>query len=117
MPKYCSASAASNWWSNSRADPGAFSSVVTAESDHRMIRTRKAPATVFGMNMVRLVQLDEYRLDAYLDGVLMVFNHRDVPGIIGAIGTILGGAQGEYRAHVGGSGGPRRRRRGRTEPG
>ena len=40
--------------------------------------------------MLRLVQLDDYRLDAYLDGVLLVFNHRDVPGIIGVVGTIFG---------------------------
>ncbi len=40
--------------------------------------------------MLRLVQLDEYPLDAYLDGVLMVFTHRDVPGIIGTVGTIFG---------------------------
>ncbi len=40
--------------------------------------------------MVRLVQLDDYRLEAYLDGVLMVFTHRDVPGIIGRVGTIFG---------------------------
>ena len=31
-----------------------------------------------------------YRLDAYLDGVLMVFTHHDVPGIIGTVGTIFG---------------------------
>ena len=40
--------------------------------------------------MLRLVQLDDYRLDAYLDGVLLVFHHRDVPGIIGVVGTIFG---------------------------
>ena len=40
--------------------------------------------------MPRLVQLDDYRLDAYLDGMLMVFTHHDVPGIIGRVGTIFG---------------------------
>ena len=40
--------------------------------------------------MLRLVQLDDFRLDAYLDGVLMIFTHRDVPGIIGTVGTIFG---------------------------
>jgi D-3-phosphoglycerate dehydrogenase len=29
-------------------------------------------------------------LETYLDGTLLVFEHRDVPGIIGAIGTIFG---------------------------
>ena len=41
--------------------------------------------------MPRLVQLDDHKLEAYLDGVLLVFTHRDVPGIIGRVGTIFGG--------------------------
>jgi D-3-phosphoglycerate dehydrogenase / 2-oxoglutarate reductase len=72
-----------------RADLGAFSSVVAAEVTTE-VHTHKAAATVFGKDMLRLVQLDGYPLDAYLDGVLMIFGHRDVPGIIGAVGTIFG---------------------------
>jgi D-3-phosphoglycerate dehydrogenase len=41
--------------------------------------------------MPRLVQLEGHRLEAYLDGVLLVFTHQDVPGIIGRVGTALGG--------------------------
>ena len=41
-------------------------------------------------NMPRLVQLDDHKLEAFLDGVLLVFTHRDVPGIIGRVGTIFG---------------------------
>jgi D-3-phosphoglycerate dehydrogenase len=40
--------------------------------------------------MPRLVSLDDFRLEAYLDGYLMIFRHRDVPGIIGGVGTIFG---------------------------
>src|SRR4029079_15620135 len=40
--------------------------------------------------MARLVQVGDYRLDAFLDGTLMIFTHRDVPGIIGKVGTIFG---------------------------
>src|SRR5205807_2424999 len=32
----------------------------------------------------------EYRLDTYMDGVMLIFTHRDVPGLIGYIGTIFG---------------------------
>ncbi len=72
-----------------RGDMGAFSSVVLAkvETDQK---TYKAAGTVFGLNMLRLVQLDDFRLDAYLDGVLMIFTHKDVPGIVGVVGTIFG---------------------------
>jgi D-3-phosphoglycerate dehydrogenase / 2-oxoglutarate reductase len=50
----------------------------------------RAGGTVFGQSMPRLVQVDEHKLEAYLDGVMMVFHHNDVPGIIGKIGTIMG---------------------------
>ena len=73
----------------SRQDRGAFNSVisaqVTTESD-----TRRAAGTLFGSNMPRLVQIDDHQLEAYLDGVLLVFTHTDVPGIIGRVGTIFG---------------------------
>ena len=46
--------------------------------------------TLFGDKYPRLVQLGEYRLDAYLDGILMVFPHQDVPGLIGFLGTEFG---------------------------
>jgi D-3-phosphoglycerate dehydrogenase len=36
------------------------------------------------------VQLGDYHLDAYLDGIMLLFHHKDVPGLIGYIGTIFG---------------------------
>ena len=49
-----------------------------------------ASATLFGNQYLRLVQLGEYRLESYLDGVMLIFTHHDVPGLIGFIGTIFG---------------------------
>src|SRR5262245_10276313 len=49
-----------------------------------------ASGTLFGSQFVRLVQLGPYRLEAYLDGILLTFLHRDVPGLIGFVGTIFG---------------------------
>ncbi len=72
-----------------RADMGTFSSVISAEIA-TLSHTHRAAGTVIGRNMPRLVEIDDYRLEAYLDGVLMVFTHRDVPGIIGTVGTIFG---------------------------
>ena len=73
----------------SRSDMGAFSSSLTAEvtSDGD---TSVVAGTLFGSNMPRLIRLGEYRLEAYLDGNLLVFTHSDVPGIIGVVGTIFG---------------------------
>jgi D-3-phosphoglycerate dehydrogenase / 2-oxoglutarate reductase len=53
-------------------------------------RSVSASGTVFGHNMPRLITLGNYRLEAYIDGNMLVFTHRDVPGIIGKVGTIFG---------------------------
>lgn len=73
----------------SRADMGAFSSSMTVEVTVGE-QTHVASGTLFGNNMPRLIRLDDYRLEAYIDGNLLVFTHSDVPGIIGAVGTIFG---------------------------
>jgi D-3-phosphoglycerate dehydrogenase len=49
-----------------------------------------ASGTLFGNQFVRAVQLGAFTLEAYLDGVMVVFTHRDVPGLIGFVGTIFG---------------------------
>jgi len=72
-----------------RSDVSAFSSLITAEvvapdGLHRVA------GTIFGQNMPRLVQIDEHKLEAYLDGTLMIFTHTDMPGIIGRVGSIFG---------------------------
>ena len=72
-----------------RHDKGAFSSVMVAEVQADG-RTLQAAGTLFGKRMARLVEVSGHRLEAYMDGCLLIFHHRDVPGIIGAIGTILG---------------------------
>jgi len=75
------------------SDKGAFRSSMTAEvaTDSVCdIAGHKATGTVFGESMPRLVALDGYRLEAYLDGCLLIFTHQDVPGIIGGVGTVCG---------------------------
>jgi D-3-phosphoglycerate dehydrogenase len=73
----------------SRTDPGAFSSVVAVDlvGDDQVHR---AAGTLFGHSMPRIVQLEGQRLEAYLDGILLVFTHQDVPGIIGRVGNAFG---------------------------
>jgi D-3-phosphoglycerate dehydrogenase len=53
-------------------------------------KTYTAAGTLFGNQYLRLVQLGPYHLDSYLDGIMLLFTHRDVPGLIGFIGTIFG---------------------------
>jgi D-3-phosphoglycerate dehydrogenase len=37
-----------------------------------------------------LVEIDGFRLEAVLDGLLLIYSNMDVPGVIGRIGTMLG---------------------------
>ncbi len=53
-------------------------------------KTYTAAGSLFGNQFLRLVQLGPYQLDTYLDGTMLLFTHRDVPGLIGFIGTIFG---------------------------
>ncbi len=50
----------------------------------------EAAGTVFGRQFQRLVRFDGFSLDAHLDGVLLLYRHRDVPGQIGFLGSVLG---------------------------
>lgn len=70
-------------------EPGAFSSSITAEMEGSGQHV-KAGVTMFGHNMPRLISIDDYRLEAYLDGHMLLFTHYDVPGIIGRVGTVFG---------------------------
>jgi D-3-phosphoglycerate dehydrogenase len=69
-------------------DVGDFSSMITASVDGEE-RTAVASGTLFG-NMPRLVKKGEFRLEGRLEGILMLFTHHDVPGVIGQLGTIFG---------------------------
>ena len=72
----------------SNSGPGTFSSIISATVSGDG-QSRNASGTVFGKDMPRLVKLGEYRTEAYMDGNLLIFTHRDVPGIIGYVGNVL----------------------------
>ncbi len=70
-------------------ETGDFGSMIQTE-----VKTDKkeyiAAGTLFGREFLRLIRLGPYRLDAHLDGNLLIFTHNDRPGLIGAIGTEFG---------------------------
>jgi D-3-phosphoglycerate dehydrogenase len=68
---------------------GDFSTLIRAEVVTEK-KTYIAAGTLFGNQYLRLVHLGPYHLDAYMDGIMLIFTHRDVPGLIGFIGTIFG---------------------------
>ncbi len=74
---------------SSVTESGPFSTLVSAT-----VITDKgeqtASGTTFGNEFLRLVRLNSFPMDAYLDGLLLIYRHKDVPGLIGSIGTVLG---------------------------
>ncbi len=50
---------------------------------------RLLAGVLFGGGEPRLVRVDRYTLEARPEGVLLIMQNRDVPGVIGQIGTIL----------------------------
>jgi D-3-phosphoglycerate dehydrogenase len=69
--------------------PGDFGTLIQTEVSTET-KTYVASGTLFGKQFLRLVRLGSYLLDAHIDGTLMVFTHRDRPGLIGFIGRTLG---------------------------
>ena len=71
---------------------------TTAEDYASLITARVAwkggehviAGTLFGRNDLRVVRIDEYRVDFQPAGYMLVADHHDRPGVIGKVGTILG---------------------------
>jgi len=70
------------------AEVGDFSSTVIAEITTEL-GTVALTGTLFGSNMPRLIAKDNLRLESYLDGNLLIFEHTDVPGVIGTVGNVF----------------------------
>jgi len=64
----------------------AFASMLRIEGGS----TRVAGTHVFGGP--RIVAIDGFEIDAIPSGPMLITRHRDVPGMIGKVGTILGEA-------------------------
>jgi D-3-phosphoglycerate dehydrogenase len=52
--------------------------------------TDAVEGAVFSNNAVRLVRVNDFYLEAVLDGHILMLHNRDVPGVVGAVGTLLG---------------------------
>ena len=61
---------------------------------------RLLAGVLFGGTEPRIAQMDEYRLEARPEGVVLIMQNRDVPGVIGQVGTLLAAYEvniGEWR--------------------
>ncbi len=71
-------------------EPG-FETSVGVKVDALRGRVRVAGALV-GNSHGRVVRIDDYHVDVAPEGWMLVMRNRDVPGVIGRVGTVLGGA-------------------------
>ncbi len=53
-------------------------------------RTNVAEGAVFGADTVRITKLDGFRMEAVPEGYILLLHNRDVPGVVGRVGTLLG---------------------------
>lgn len=61
-------------------------SVLTPASAHEVA------GAVIGNRGLRLIRIDGYRVEAVAEGYFLMLNNRDVPGVVGAVGSMLGQA-------------------------
>ena len=53
-------------------------------------RTLGVEGAVFGAGTVRLTKIDGFRMEAVPEGYILMLHNRDVPGVVGKVGTLLG---------------------------
>jgi D-3-phosphoglycerate dehydrogenase len=71
-------------------EPG-FETTVGVTLETAGGRVRVAGASV-GDSRGRVIRIDDYHVDVAPEGWMLVIRNRDVPGVIGNVGTLLGGA-------------------------
>ncbi len=54
--------------------------------------THEVAGAVIGNRGLRLVRIDGYRVEAVPEGYFLMLHNRDVPGVVGAVGSMLGQA-------------------------
>jgi D-3-phosphoglycerate dehydrogenase len=74
---------------SSRASDFASSITVTTKVADRTLEIEGA---IFGSHNPRIVKVNHFYLEAIPEGYILVLHNRDVPGVVGAVGTLLGQA-------------------------
>ena len=70
--------------------------------------TTRVQGAVFGADTVRLTRIGDFRMEAVPEGYILMLHNRDVPGVVGRVGTLLGENQINIaglelgREHIGG---------------
>ena len=72
-----------------KEDAGGYANLVGVSVTTRE-GTRSAAGTLFDARHIRIVEFDGLPIEFTPEGTLLVITNRDVPGVVGRIGTFLG---------------------------
>ncbi len=72
---------------SSRPSDFASSITVRAATQDKEVKVEGA---IFGNNKARIVKINDTYLEAVPEGNILILRNRDVPGVVGALGTLLG---------------------------
>ena len=70
--------------------PSDFLNSVTVRANRSDGSTTTVAGAVFGKNVLRIVRINKFYMEAVPSGHILMLNNRDVPGVVGAVGTLLG---------------------------
>ncbi len=68
---------------------GDFSSSITVKAVNGK-QSLEVEGAIFGSKHPRIVRVNDFYLEAVPEGYILVLQNKDVPGVVGTIGTILG---------------------------
>ena len=60
---------------------------------HTPAGAHEVAGSVVGNRAMRLIRIDGFRVEAVPEGYFLMLHNRDVPGVVGAVGTMLGQAK------------------------
>jgi D-3-phosphoglycerate dehydrogenase len=66
-----------------------FASSITVKAKNGK-ETLEVEGAIFGAKHPRIVRVDSFYLEAVPEGYILILQNKDVPGVVGAVGTILG---------------------------
>ena len=68
---------------------GDFASSITVKANGRN-QGLEVEGAIFGSKHPRIVRVNNFYLEAVPEGYILILHNKDVPGVVGAVGTILG---------------------------
>ena len=68
---------------------GDFASSITIKAKNGK-ESLEIEGAIFGAKYPRIVRVNNFYLEAVPEGYILILQNRDVPGVVGAVGTILG---------------------------